>query len=107
MNRRLVLPISVIALLLAAPLWAEEPAAIGHEFHVTGMTCGHCAEAIEKGLRGIEGVRDVQVDREAERVRVTVTPDIGTDTLEAAIEGAGSYQAALVDPAPGDRTADD
>ncbi|MFQ5699377.1 MAG: heavy-metal-associated domain-containing protein [Myxococcota bacterium] len=93
MRVRLALPVLTLALLLAAPLGAEEPAPRVHEFQVTGMTCGLCAKAVEKGLRGVEGVRDVTIDRQAERVRVIASPGLGDDILEAAIEGAGSYQA--------------
>ena len=98
MRMKLALPMAIVALLLAAPLRAEEPPATVHDFRVTGMTCGLCTKAIEKGLRGVDGVRDVQIDRQTERVRVIASQDLGADTLEAAIESAGSYQADLVGP---------
>jgi copper chaperone CopZ len=87
---------AAIGLLLAGAARAEEPSAASHEFHVTGMTCGLCAKAIEKGLRGVDGVRDVQIDRKAERVRVIASSNLSSNALEAAIEGAGSYEADLV-----------
>ncbi len=102
MCMKLTLLMAAVALLLAAPLRAEEPAATAHEFRVTGMTCGLCAKAIEKGLRDIDGVRDVQIDRQAERVRVSASHDLSASALEAAIEGSGNYQANLVDADSGE-----
>lgn len=97
MRIQLALSLAAVVLLLAGPVRADEPAGAAHEFHVTGMTCGLCAKAIEKGLRGVDGVRDVQIDRKAERVRVVASNDLSPGVLEAAIEGAGSYEADLVD----------
>jgi Cu+-exporting ATPase len=65
-------------------------------FRVEGMTCALCAKAIEKTLREIEGVRSVQVDREAEEVAVVAEGDLAFDRIEQAIERAGPYQAELV-----------
>lgn len=93
MRMRMILPVAALAMLLAAPLGAEEPAGTVHEFQVTGMACGLCAKAVEKELRGVDGVRDVTIDRQTERVRVIASRDLSDDVLEAAIEGAGSYQA--------------
>ena len=54
-----------------------------------------------KSLRGIEGVREVRVDQEAERVTVVASPGVRTASLLAAIESSGRYTAALVEPAGG------
>ena len=53
-------------------------------------------------VRGVDGVRDVQIDRHAERVRVVASSSLSASMLEAAIEGAGSYEADLVRPGPKD-----
>lgn len=97
MRIHLALSLAAVVLALAGPVHAGEPAEAAHEFHVTGMTCSLCAKAIEKGLRGVDGMRDVQIDRKAERVRVIASNGLSPGLLEAAIEGAGSYEAALVD----------
>jgi len=99
MRIRLALSLAAVALLLAGPVRADEPSVAAHELQVTGMTCGLCAKAIENGLRGVDGVRDVQIDREAERVRVVASSSLSATALEAAIEGAGRYEADLLDPA--------
>lgn len=102
MRTRIVLVLAAIALLLAGPVRADEASSAAHELHVTGMTCGLCSKAIEKRLRGLDGVRDVQIDRDAERVRVIASSDLSAGTLESAIEAAGSYEADLVSPGPED-----
>jgi len=65
------------------------------------MTCALCGKAISKSLREVEGVREIQVDQDAERVTVVTSPEVATDSLLAAIESAGSYTASPVEPAGG------
>ena len=31
------------------------------ELNITGMSCGHCVSAVEKALKTVPGVQDVQV----------------------------------------------
>jgi copper chaperone CopZ len=38
---------------------------------IAGMTCDNCVRLVEKALRGKPGVKEVSVDREAARARVT------------------------------------
>ena len=99
--RRLASVALALAVLWAAPAFAEQGATETQVFAVEGMTCALCGKAISKSLRGVEGVREVRVDQDAERVTVVTSPDVATDSLLAAIESAGSYTAALVEPAGG------
>ncbi len=62
-------------------------------YKVEGMTCALCPKAIQKSLRQVEGVKDVDVDRAAERVTVTAAPTVEADSLEHAIESAGRFTA--------------
>lgn len=39
-------------------------------YDVTGMTCGHCAQAVTTEVSAIQGVTDVQVDVETGKVVV-------------------------------------
>ena len=34
------------------------------ELNVTGMSCGHCVKAVEKALKAVPGVENVQVSLE-------------------------------------------
>lgn len=54
---------------------------------VEGMSCEHCEQSVEEALRGVDGVTDVDVDREAEQA--SVDGDADTDALVAAVEDAG------------------
>ncbi len=101
MTRRLASVALALAVLWAAPAFSEQGATETQVFAVEGMTCALCGKAISKSLRGVEGVREVRVDQEAERVTVVTSPEVATDSLLAAIESAGSYTAALVEPAGG------
>ncbi|HLV44858.1 MAG TPA: heavy metal translocating P-type ATPase, partial [Aggregatilineales bacterium] len=43
---------------------------------ITGMTCANCTASVEKGLRRLEGVEDVQVNLALERATITYNPDL-------------------------------
>lgn len=64
------------------------------ELKVTGMTCGHCENAVNKALAALPGVtRVARVSREEERVVVEGQADV--QTLIAAIEEEGYTAEAL------------
>lgn len=52
---------------------------------IEGMTCDHCAKTLSRALKKVNGVKDVQVDRE--NARATITFDT-TKTDMAAIHSA-------------------
>lgn len=56
---------------------------------VTGMTCGHCVNAVTTELSGIDGVTDVNVDLETGRATVTSNEPLDRSTVAAAIDEAG------------------
>ena len=57
-------------------------------YDVTGMTCGHCAQAVTTEVSAITGVTDVQVD--VETGKVTVEGEGFTDAQVAeAVDEAG------------------
>ena len=91
----------VLGMMISAPSFGEGEAARTRVFAVEGMTCALCGKAIEKSLRGVEGVRDVRIDQKAQRVIVGTTPELGTAPLVAAIESAGSYTATPLEPSDG------
>ena len=57
-------------------------------YDVTGMTCGHCAQAVTSEVRTIAGVTEVQVDVESGRVTVEGS-DFTDEQVAAAIDEAG------------------
>jgi copper chaperone len=65
-------------------------------FKVTGMTCGHCVNAVTEELTALDAVADVAVDLVAggtSTVTVTTNGTVDDAALVAAIDEAG-YQVA-------------
>jgi copper chaperone len=65
------------------------------ELKVSGLTCGHCVNAVIDELRAIDGVSDISVELVASGVStVTVTAERMPDAekIRAALDEAGNYQ---------------
>lgn len=60
------------------------------ELKVTGMSCGHCVKAVEKALKAIPGVENVQVTLEPGKAVVEGTAS-QQDMIAAVVEEG--YQA--------------
>ena len=63
-------------------------------FHVVGMTCGHCASAVTEELKALDGVTDVQVDLVAggtSAVTVVAAQELTPAEVAAALDEAGNY----------------
>ncbi|HWH15801.1 MAG TPA: cation transporter [Miltoncostaeaceae bacterium] len=57
-------------------------------YRVAGMTCGHCRTAVAGEVGAIPGVRAVEVDLAAGRIRV-VGHDVADEQVVAAVAAAG------------------
>ncbi len=57
-------------------------------YQVTGMTCGHCAQAVTAEVSAIDGVTDVQVDVASGNVEVT-GEGVTEEAVRAAVDEAG------------------
>ncbi|MFA5568453.1 MAG: heavy-metal-associated domain-containing protein [Trueperaceae bacterium] len=62
------------------------------KLNVTGMTCGHCQNAVKNALEEVTGVEAAQVDLENGTATVTGVADVSA--LLAAVQEAG-YEAAV------------
>jgi copper chaperone len=58
-------------------------------YDVVGMTCDHCARAIDKEIRKISGVDSVDVDLVSGLVTVTSRDGVDSNTIAAAVDDAG------------------
>ena len=58
-------------------------------YAVEGMTCAHCAGAVSREVRRIEGVSDVRVDVAAGPLTVGATTPVSDDAIAAAVDEAG------------------
>ena len=66
-------------------------------FTVTGMTCGHCMQAVTSEIQALDGVTDVDVELFAGgNSTVTVTSDqpLAEQQVVSALDEAGDYQLA-------------
>lgn len=53
---------------------------------VEGMMCGHCTARVEKALRAVEGVADVEVSLEEKSATVRAADGVEAGELKAAVE---------------------
>lgn len=64
------------------------------ELKIEGMTCGHCADRVERALAAVAGVSDVTVEL-ASGSAVVEGAGFEESSLVAAVDGAG-YAAVIV-----------
>lgn len=57
------------------------------ELTVSGMTCGHCEQAVERALKGVPGVQAVRVDLQGGTA--TVRGEADPQALMAAVTDEG------------------
>jgi uncharacterized protein len=55
---------------------------------VEGMTCNHCKANVERGIKGIEGVKDAVVDLESQSVKIEAE-SVDLDKVKLAVEKIG------------------
>ena len=58
-------------------------------FTVTGMTCGHCVQAVTDEITALEGVQNVDVELASGAVTVVSEAVIAQDAVAAAVDEAG------------------
>lgn len=67
-----------------------------YELRVSGMTCDHCADIVEKALSGVAGVYGSSVSYQEGKARVEVQGAVKSTSLVAAIKATG-FGAQLLD----------
>ena len=58
-------------------------------YTVTGMTCGHCVNAVTEEVTQVPGVTAVDVDLASGRLTVTSDAPVDEDAVRAAVDEAG------------------
>ena len=64
-------------------------------FHATGLTCGHCAAAVQEELTALEGVSSAEVTVVKDgtsTVVVAAERELDADEVRAALDEAGGYE---------------
>jgi copper chaperone CopZ len=72
-------------------------------YAVTGMSCGHCVNAVTGELSGLGGVSAVTVDLVPggnSSVTIASEAPLSPDALSAALDEAGGYQISWLPPPP-------
>lgn len=62
---------------------------------VTGMTCGHCEQAVARALQQVEGVERVAVSHAKGRATVDAVPTSNPQRLVEAVQEEG-YEAKVI-----------
>lgn len=58
--------------------------------HVDGMTCKHCESAVKSAVKNVNGVKDVNVDLDTKKVKITFDKTLTTiEALKEVIEEQG------------------
>ncbi|RNL56006.1 heavy-metal-associated domain-containing protein [Arthrobacter oryzae] len=70
---------------------AQAPAAAdGSVYELEGLTCGHCAQTVEKAVTSVGGVEAVTIELVAGGTsRLTVAGTASNDSIRDAVTGAG------------------
>jgi copper chaperone CopZ len=63
--------------------------AVTNTYTVTGMTCGHCVNAVTGELTALPGVDAVQIDLGSGAVTVTSEEPLTVEAVRAAVDEAG------------------
>ena len=58
-------------------------------YQVSGMTCGHCVDAVSREVGALPGVEAVDVDLATGVVRVTSRQALPAESVRGAIDEAG------------------
>jgi len=58
-------------------------------YRVEGMTCGHCAGAVQQEIGALAGVCDVMVDLPTGQVTVSSDRQLAREEVVAAVDEAG------------------
>lgn len=56
-----------------------------HTYKITGMTCGSCKASVEKSLRGLNEVFDIEVNLENQEATITMNSHIKVTELQKAL----------------------
>jgi copper chaperone CopZ len=58
-------------------------------YQVSGMTCGHCENAVSQGISALDGVTAVTAVAKTGEVTVTSTAALDEEAVRAAVDEAG------------------
>ena len=63
---------------------------------IDGMSCNHCKMTVEKVLRGLDGIEDVEVSLEEKKATIKTSKDVSNEEIKKVIEEEG-YEVKSID----------
>lgn len=64
-------------------------------FKVSGMSCGHCENAVKEELSELVGIEKIDVSAQSGELKVTLSQAVSDEQIIAAVEEAGYSAAAF------------
>ncbi len=64
---------------------------VSSTYRITGMTCGHCENAVREEVKEISGVHSVEVSHETGILTITSEAPLTLEDVAAAVDEAGEY----------------
>jgi copper chaperone CopZ len=89
--------------MLTAPTTDEVDPILCQKFHILGMTCGHCEEAVRAEVRKVDGVAAVRASAYSGTVTIETDREVAFESVVRAVNEAGYQvvrQTAPDDPSP-------
>ena len=72
---------------------SEQPDAaaqtVTQQFQISGMTCGHCVQAVTEELSALDGVQGVEVDLDSGTATVRSSAELDLAAVQGAVDEAG------------------
>jgi len=56
---------------------------------ITGMSCGHCVQAVKQALQQVDGLKNVQVDLEKGEASFEQEEPVDMEVVKKAVKDAG------------------
>ena len=56
---------------------------------ISGMSCGHCVQAVKQALENVEGLKNVEVDLETGEARFEQEKPVDMEVVKKAVQDAG------------------
>ena len=62
---------------------------VTQQFQISGMTCGHCVQAVTEELGALDGVHGVEVDLDSGTATVRSSAELDRAAVQGAVDEAG------------------
>jgi len=71
------------------PEQSDSAQTVTQQFRISGMTCGHCVQAVTQELSALDGVQGVEVDLDSGTATVRAEAELDLAAVRDAVDEAG------------------